>query len=850
VYGALGAVRSSAGVNVNRETVLTYAPVWRAINLISDDVARLPCYVYRRQAPGRVKNFRHPAYPILRRKPNANMVAGIWKKLMIVHKLIQGNGYSYIVRDGGGRPLQLIPLFPDRTYPVRYNEQLQYATEISLETGKIELRKLPAEDVFHLKGLNYDGLQGYTVISKARESIGLGMAAEKYGSIFYRNNARPGIALEYPANLSEQAQRNLRESWERAHSGLDQAHRVALLREGVKLHTFSLTARDSQMLESRQFQVREVANWFGLPPHKLGDTSQVSYNSLEQSNQDYLDQGLEPHLCGFEEEAWDKLLTEEQKTRDTHEIEFNRRMLLRADLAARTNYYVQGVTTGWINPDEVREEEGSNPMPGGIGQKFRLPAGVTQIGGAPVEDEGGLDTRAAGQPVDQAIDLPDFAQEKNYDCGAAASHSIAAYFGVGPETQEEWIALLDTKPTSIQQLGTTPANIIKVLTGFGLCCTSGNGWTIEDLIRCLKAGHPVMTPIQDYGPPQEEAALKSGHWVAVVWVGGGMVVIQDPSADNVLVPNDEQQHAAGRVVLTAEQFMAIWTDIGNAGVRYDHFGIAVGETLLPEAPAEEPAAAPGQTPPAAGGGQKPAGTKGPPLPDSPSTPSANHDNMNRCGGPGSGVPGPCPEEGLKNVTKVSTGSFKTKEEAARFLSEAVSNNPTISEGGKEQRKQFMSEVVNKMPQTAVDRIGERLKEVEANRKFTDVNYSFEKETGKTLEEDDIVLGYYTSSKGKLALNGWDNNDPDDSGPGVYSHELGHVIDSGVGGGWELSTTKEFKDAFKKEIAGGQLSDYAATDIQEGFAEFCRLLWGSNLPMKDIESKFPATLKFFRKKGLA
>jgi HK97 family phage portal protein len=364
LYDALGSGPSSAGVNVNRTTAMTYAAVWRAHNLIGDALGKCPLYTWMRgKVGGRERAVSHPAYRLLRRKPNDYMTSFVFKKTVMHHVLSEGNGYAYIERDGGARPLALLPLNPDRTHPVRESSaRLWYVYD---HQGTIS--KIRAEDVLHIRGLGFDGLVGYSVIAKARESLGLGMAAQRFGSIFFRNGSTPHVALEVPGRMSEPARKNLRDSWERAHAGLDNAHKVALLEEGVKVQQYSIRAKDAQLLETRSFEIREVANWFGLPPHKLGDSSRTAYNTLEQENQSCLEECFDPWMCLWEEECHDKLLTEEEKATESHEVEFDRKRLVQPSLGDRVKYWDTGLKNRTLTRDEVREEDGRNPIPDGGG---------------------------------------------------------------------------------------------------------------------------------------------------------------------------------------------------------------------------------------------------------------------------------------------------------------------------------------------------------------------------------------------------------------------------------------------------------------------------------------------------
>lgn len=406
-WDAFDTGKSDTGENVNRKTALGYSPVWRGVNLISRDVGKLPLITYERTyqsfGEGKERAVSHPAYRPLRWKANSEMTAFVWKQTIMGHALIEGNGYSYIFRDGAGRPLELVPLFPDQTYPVRENGVLMYVTHVNGTP-----RKLDRMNVVHIKGLSYDGLCGYSVIKCARDSLSLGMAASKFGRILFKNNARPSVVLEHPTKLQPKAVEELRSSWERMHTGLDNAHKTAILTEGLKAHILSFNAEDSQFLQTRQFEIREVANWFGVPPHKLGDTTRTAFASLEQENQAYLDEALDPWLVAWEEECRDKLLTEEEKDRDSHVVEFMRQALVRADMATRYNSYSIGINNGFLNPNEARARENLNPYEGG--DEFRFPLNMSGATNSQGGDDG--DNKKTDQDDDQDTEEDDAQGER------------------------------------------------------------------------------------------------------------------------------------------------------------------------------------------------------------------------------------------------------------------------------------------------------------------------------------------------------------------------------------------------------------------------------------------------------
>jgi HK97 family phage portal protein len=378
--GLTGGDTASSGVSVSTHSGLTYSAVWRGVNLISRDVAKIPLIVYRRVGEGKERATDHPAYKLLKRSPNAYTNQFHFRQTLTAHALFtgRGNGYAYIIRNGAGDPIELLLLNPNSTYPVRYNGVLWYVTEIE----NAGLRKLNPQDVLHIKGLGYDGLVGYDIVSYMKETLGLGLGIRKFGSVFFKNGASLNVVLERPADaprLSEEAERNLRDSFDKIHAGLDNAHRTSVLQEGTKASILGIDAQKSQLLELRQFEIREIANFLGLPPHKLGDTTRTAFASLEQENQSYLDDALDGWLCNWEAECTEKLLREDEKENDTHFIEFVREAVVRLDFKTLVEGLVQEVNNGLLCADEARSILNRGPIPDGLGAVYRIPANIQEL---------------------------------------------------------------------------------------------------------------------------------------------------------------------------------------------------------------------------------------------------------------------------------------------------------------------------------------------------------------------------------------------------------------------------------------------------------------------------------------
>ena len=408
--------RTRAGVPINRTSTLGLPAAWRAVNLISKDVAKIPLSIFRRDSiNGKTPDQSHPGFSLLKYQPNEWTTSFIFRETLQAHALLTGNGYALIERDQGGRPVSLIQVDPQNVIPLRLKSfdtqgrlilgEMFYVIHIERTGEKI---RLEPTDVLHIKGLGFNGLVGLSIVEYAKESLGISVGARDFGSVYFQNASTPKVVLEHPRVLKQQAAERLRDSWERMHSGLDNAHRTAILEEGMQAKTLSFNNKDSQLVELRQFEIREVANIFGVPPHKIGDPTKSSFASIEQENQRYLDESLDPWLVNWEMELRTKILTEREKDVDSHVVEFNRRALVRADAENRAKMYASGIQNGWLSRDEARNAENLPPIPGGEGKVFLVPINLAPAGEEIPRSESPGEVRSVdGIPTRVPIVLPE-----------------------------------------------------------------------------------------------------------------------------------------------------------------------------------------------------------------------------------------------------------------------------------------------------------------------------------------------------------------------------------------------------------------------------------------------------------
>lgn len=341
-----------SGVKVTHKTALAFAAVFQAITVIANDLAKLPLDLYRRNGDKREIAADHPAYRLVRRNPNREQTWFAFWRDRFAQRLLWGQSFTYIDRDLDGNPIELIPLLSDRTGFVRRDGMLWVVTEVD-----DKLEPIDPNDCLILNGISIDNCNAIDVIKTARTVVSLGLAMQGFGSKFFENGANARGILEYPGKLSEKAQGNVQKSFDAQYKGLSNAHKTMILEEGMKFNRMTIAPNEGQFIEGRQEQIREIARIFNLPPHKLGDNSRVSYNSLEQENKSYLDSTLDSHLIGAAAECDAKLLSETEKEANSHYFEHNREALLRTDLATRMKAYLDQLETGSITPNMIAAME-------------------------------------------------------------------------------------------------------------------------------------------------------------------------------------------------------------------------------------------------------------------------------------------------------------------------------------------------------------------------------------------------------------------------------------------------------------------------------------------------------------
>jgi len=366
-----GAPATSTGMGVNETTALTYSAFWACVNAIATDCASLPLILYKRaEGGGKSRYVASRLYHLLHDEPNPEMTSMTFRQTLTAHALTWGGGYAEIERDGADRPRALWPLTPDRVTPARTAGQ-QIVYRITRADGGYD--ELPAHNVLHIPGLGFDGLVGYSVVAKARESIGLGLATERFGGTFFGNGSTFGgvISLGPGEQLTEQAKKNFREMNDATHNGVDRAHKFLLLANQAKYERLGIPPEDAQFLETRLHQVEEMCRWFRMPPHKIQHLLRATNNNIEHQGIEYYSDTLRAWLVRWEQEINRKLIPslERRQQFTEHLIEG----VQRGDLASRYAAYAVGRQWGWLSVDDIRERENMNPLADGQGTTYLVP---------------------------------------------------------------------------------------------------------------------------------------------------------------------------------------------------------------------------------------------------------------------------------------------------------------------------------------------------------------------------------------------------------------------------------------------------------------------------------------------
>lgn len=356
---------TTSGKAVNERTAMQTTAVYACVRILAEAIAGLPLHVYRYRSDGGKERIPfHPLYHLLHDEPNPEMTSFVFRETLMSHLLLWGNAYAQVVRNGRGQAIALYPLLPSKMDVSRAsNGELVYKyyrdvdeSSINPQGGYVTLRK---DEVLHIPGLGFDGLIGYSPIAMAKNAIGMSLATEEYGATFFANGANPGGVLEHPGVIKD-IQR-VKDSWNSAYQGSGNAHKVAVLEEGMKFQAIGIPPEQAQFLETRKFQINEIARIFRVPPHMIGDLEKSSFSNIEQQSLEFVKYTLDPWVVRWEQALQQSLILPSEKL--SLFIKFNVDGLLRGDYQSRMNGYSVGRQNGWMSANDIRELENMNRIP-------------------------------------------------------------------------------------------------------------------------------------------------------------------------------------------------------------------------------------------------------------------------------------------------------------------------------------------------------------------------------------------------------------------------------------------------------------------------------------------------------
>lgn len=374
---------TTSGKTVTERTALQTSAVYSCVRILSETIASLPLHVYEVTKSGSEKADKHPLYTLLHNEPNPEMTSFVFRETLMSHLLLWGNAYAQIIRDGRGNIHSLYPLMPDRMTVERNDVGELYYTYQS-DKGSVLIKR---SDVLHIPGLGFDGLIGYSPIAMAKNAIGMAIATEEYGARFFANGASPGGVLEHPGIVKDPGK--IRESWNAVYQGSGNAHRIAVLEEGMKFQSIGIPPEQAQFLQTRKFQINEIARIFRIPPHMIGDLEKSSFSNIEQQSLEFVKYTLDPWVVRWEMSMQKALLSQTEKSQ--YFIKFNVDGLLRGDYASRMQGYATGRLNGWLSANDIRELENMNRIPEEQGGDLYLVGGsmkmLGETGSSPEEDK-------------------------------------------------------------------------------------------------------------------------------------------------------------------------------------------------------------------------------------------------------------------------------------------------------------------------------------------------------------------------------------------------------------------------------------------------------------------------------
>lgn len=409
---------TTSGKTVTERSAMQMTAVYSCVRILSEAVAGLPLHLYKyTDSGGKAMALGHPLYRLLHDEPNPEMSSFVFRETLMTHLLLWGNAYAQIIRNGKNEVIALYPLMPNKMSVDRDENGKLYYTYYRGQDEAIRDKEfavtLQPSDVLHIPGLGFDGLVGYSPIAMAKNAIGMAIACEEYGAKFFANGAAPGGVLEHPGTIKDP--QRVRESWQSTFGGSGNANKIAVLEEGMKYTPIGISPEQAQFLETRKFQINEIARIFRVPPHMVGDLEKSSFSNIEQQSLEFVKYTLDPWVIRWEQSIQRSLLSPDEKS--AYFVKFNLEGLLRGDYQSRMNGYAIGRQNGWMSANDIRELENLDRIPAEDGGDLYLINGnMLPLKNAGAFADTAIDNRKEEKSDEEVLEL----EEPDGDSGTDA----------------------------------------------------------------------------------------------------------------------------------------------------------------------------------------------------------------------------------------------------------------------------------------------------------------------------------------------------------------------------------------------------------------------------------------------
>ena len=383
IYSILmGGMPAWSGESVGLENALNHSVVWACNRLVSESIGFIPAVLHQKKAGVKREAAEHPMYSAMQDLPNDEISAQGFTELLTSHCLMQGNAFAQIIRRSAtGTAIYLQHLSPQNVLIDREKggaKRIVYEVkEPGAANKSYPLTAGKPQDIFHMRGLGWDGLRGYSVIHMGRQSIGTAIAGERHVARFWAHGGRVPYHLELAQKFkNDEDFQKFRDDWERIYS---EPGRVPIAEPWLKYVPDGMSMREAQALESRLFTVQEICRWFNVSPHLVMDLSHATFSNVEHLALDFVKLTLTPWLWRWEQDFKRCVLTPEERAAGYY-LRHNVRELLRGDFQSRMQGYATALQNGYMNIDEVRDEEDMNPLPNGAGENHHIQLNMQPVG--------------------------------------------------------------------------------------------------------------------------------------------------------------------------------------------------------------------------------------------------------------------------------------------------------------------------------------------------------------------------------------------------------------------------------------------------------------------------------------